>query len=163
MPCAPYRRLNQFSRSLAARFPFDDFDTNAARRAPSNLLEAAPASVAPHHPSSHIEYNKVYGDRPNTIQAKGTRNRWDLRDPAYGKTGSPKHQIDQRRHSLFGCLQSRPADIAVQRIRPNIRRLPTCWPSWWLAFDRLPNHHPLSAFELHGLPQCFLSNGNPRS
>ena len=53
----------QPSHDLAARIPFDDFDTNAVGTL--NMVEAA-RQFAPESPFILMSTNKVYGDRPNT-------------------------------------------------------------------------------------------------
>lgn len=55
----------QPSHDRAAAIPFDDFDTNAVGTL--NLLEAA-RQACPESPFVHMSTNKVYGDRPNSIE-----------------------------------------------------------------------------------------------
>ena len=68
----------QPSHDLAARIPFDDFDTNAVGTL--NLLEAARRSC-PEVPFIHMSTNKVYGDGPNTIALKELENAMGIRRP----------------------------------------------------------------------------------
>src|SRR5688500_17291805 len=70
----------QPSHDLAASRPFDDFDVNA--NGTLNLLEA----VRQHCPEAvfcYMSTNKVYGDRPNTIDLKELPTRWEYADPKY--------------------------------------------------------------------------------
>ena len=86
-PNAIIHAAAQPSHDLAARIPFDDFDTNAVGTL--NLLEAA-RQTCPESPFIHMSTNKVYGDAPNHIPLKELDTRWDYDDPAY-KHGIPKH------------------------------------------------------------------------
>src|SRR5580698_5408468 len=54
----------QPSHDLAAKIPFDDFDTNAVGTL--NLLEAA-RRYCPESPFVYMSTNKVYGDAPNNV------------------------------------------------------------------------------------------------
>jgi len=56
----------QPSHDLAARLPFDDFDTNAVGTL--NLLQAARTHCL-EAPFVHFSTNKVYGDAPNELRA----------------------------------------------------------------------------------------------
>ena len=57
----------QPSHDLAAKMPFDDFETNATGTL--NLLEAA-RRHAPESPFVFMSTNKVYGDAPNDLPLK---------------------------------------------------------------------------------------------
>ena len=64
----------QPSHDLAAKIPFEDFDTNAVGTI--NLLEAAHRFV-PSSPFVHMSTNKVYGDAPNELPLVETETRWE--------------------------------------------------------------------------------------
>jgi CDP-paratose 2-epimerase len=100
----------QPSHDLAASRPFDDFDVNAVGTL--NLLEAA-RRKAGGTVFVHMSTNKVYGDRPNTIQLKEMATRWDYDDPAYLHGIPEDFSIDQSKHSLFGASKLS-ADVMVQ-------------------------------------------------
>src|SRR5579871_3736335 len=90
----------QPSHDLAARIPFDDFETNAVGTL--NLLEA----THQHTPETVFVYmssNKVYGDAPNRIALREKETRWDYADPAYAQGIPETFSIDQSKHSLFGA------------------------------------------------------------
>src|ERR1700682_4224671 len=70
----------QPSHDLAAKIPFDDFDTNAVGTL--NLLEAA-RQFCPEAPFVYMSTNKVYGDAPNAIPLRELEKRWDYDDPRY--------------------------------------------------------------------------------
>ena len=100
----------QPSHDLAASRPFDDFDTNAGGTL--NMLE----STRMHTPEAvfiHMSTNKVYGDRPNTINLRELETRWDYDDPAYENGITEEFSIDQSMHSLFGASKVA-ADVLVQ-------------------------------------------------
>src|SRR5580698_2349255 len=88
----------QPSHDLAASRPFDDFDVNAVGTL--NLLEAT-RRHAPEAVFAHMSTNKVYGDRPNTIQLAELPTRWDYADPAFANGITEDFPIDQSKHSLF--------------------------------------------------------------
>jgi CDP-paratose 2-epimerase len=100
----------QPSHDLAAKRPFDDFDVNAAGTL--NLLEAT-RQHAPEAVFVHMSTNKVYGDRPNTIELAETSTRWDYADPAFVDGINETFPIDHSRHSLFGASKVA-ADVMVQ-------------------------------------------------
>ena len=100
----------QPSHDLAARMPFEDFDTNAVGTI--NLLEAT-RRHAPEAVFVFMSTNKVYGDAPNRIRLKELTTRWDYDDPAY-EAGIPEtFTIDGSLHSLFGASKVA-ADVMVQ-------------------------------------------------
>ncbi|MFM6218925.1 MAG: NAD-dependent epimerase/dehydratase family protein, partial [Dolichospermum sp.] len=100
----------QPSHDLAAKIPFDDFDTNAVGTL--NLLEAT-RQFTPDAPFVHLSTNKVYGDAPNEIPMLELDSRWDYADPNY-ENGIPEtFRIDQSKHSLFGASKVA-ADVMVQ-------------------------------------------------
>ncbi len=100
----------QPSHDLAASRPFDDFDVNAVGT--MNLLEAVRRG-APDAVFVHMSTNKVYGDRPNTIDLVERETRWDYGDPAYAGGIPETMSIDQSTHSLFGASKVA-ADVMVQ-------------------------------------------------
>jgi CDP-paratose 2-epimerase len=51
----------------------------------------------------NLSTNKVYGDRPNTIQLKELPTRWDYDDPVYTNGIAEEFPIDQSKHSIFGA------------------------------------------------------------
>ena len=100
----------QPSHDLAAKIPFDDFDTNAVGTL--NLLEA----VRGHASDAvfiHMSTNKVYGDAPNRIKLREMESRWDYDDPHFADGIDESFTIDQSKHSLFGASKAA-ADIVVQ-------------------------------------------------
>ena len=151
-PSAIVHAAAQPSHDLAARIPFDDFDTNAVGTL--NLLEAA-RQTCPESPFIHMSTNKVYGDAPNHIPLKELDTRWDYDDPAY-KHGIPEtFTIDQSKHSLFGASKVA-ADIMVQEYGRYFN-IPTCCLRGGCLTG--PNH---SGVELHGflsyLVKCNMEN-----
>jgi CDP-paratose 2-epimerase len=90
----------QPSHDLAARIPYDDFETNAVGTL--NLLEA----MREHCPEAvfiHVSTNKVYGDKPNTLALKELPTRWEYADEAFADGIDEDFGIDQSMHSLFGA------------------------------------------------------------
>ena len=139
-PSAIIHAAAQPSHDLAARIPFDDFDTNAVGTL--NLLEAARQTCS-ESPFIHMSTNKVYGDAPNHIPLKELDTRWDYDDLAY-KHGIPEtFTIDQSKHSLFGASKVA-ADIMVQEYGRYFH-MPTCCLRGGCLTG--PNH---SGVELHG-------------
>jgi CDP-paratose 2-epimerase len=100
----------QPSHDLAASRPFDDFDVNAVGTL--NLLEAT-RRRAPRAVFVHLSTNKVYGDRPNSIELKELPSRWDYADPRYVNGIPEEFPLDQSKHSIFGASKLA-ADIMVQ-------------------------------------------------
>jgi CDP-paratose 2-epimerase len=76
-PEAVIHAAAQPSHDLAAKRPFDDFDTNAGGTL--NVLEAMRQSC-PESPLVHFSTNKVYGDAPNLIQLQELETRWAYDD-----------------------------------------------------------------------------------
>ncbi len=130
----------QPSHDRAAAIPFDDFDTNAVGTL--NLLEAA-RQACPESPFVHMSTNKVYGDRPNTIDLVENETRWDYADPAYAEGIPEDFNIDQSKHSLFGASKVA-ADVMVQEYGRYFG-MPTCCLRGGCLTG--PNH---SGVELHG-------------
>lgn len=100
----------QPSHDLATSRPFDDFDVNAVGTL--NLLEATRRHVRD-AVFVHMSTNKVYGDRPNTINLKELPSRWDYDDPSFSNGITEDFPIDQSKHSLFGASKVA-ADMLVQ-------------------------------------------------
>jgi CDP-paratose 2-epimerase len=100
----------QPSHDLAARMPFEDFDTNAVGTL--NLLEAT-RRYAPEAVFVFMSTNKVYGDAPNRIRLRELEQRWDYDDPAYAAGIPETFPIDQSLHSLFGASKVA-ADVLCQ-------------------------------------------------
>ncbi len=100
----------QPSHDLAARMPFEDFDTNAVGTL--NLLEAT-RQHAPEAVFVFMSTNKVYGDAPNRIALVEQSTRWDFADPAYEQGIAETFSIDQSLHSLFGASKVA-ADVLCQ-------------------------------------------------
>jgi CDP-paratose 2-epimerase len=130
----------QPSHDLAAKIPFDDFDTNAVGTL--NMLEAA-RRHCPEAPFIHMSTNKVYGDRPNSIRLKEMETRWDYDDPAFAEGIPEDFPIDQSKHSLFGASKVA-ADVMVQEYGRYFG-MPTCCLRGGCLTG--PNH---SGVELHG-------------
>lgn len=79
-PNAIVHAAAQPSHDKAAEIPFDDFDTNAVGTL--NLLEAT-RQFCPEAPFVYMSTNKVYGDKPNSIDLVELETRWDYADPVY--------------------------------------------------------------------------------
>ncbi|CAN5385704.1 NAD-dependent epimerase/dehydratase family protein [soil metagenome] len=139
-PDAIVHTAAQPSHDRAAAIPFDDFDTNAVGTL--NLLEAV-RQVCPESPFAHMSTNKVYGDRPNTIDLVEKETRWDYADPFYTDGITEEFSIDQSKHSLFGASKVA-ADIMVQEYGRYFG-IPTCCLRGGCLTG--PNH---SGVELHG-------------
>lgn len=139
-PQAIVHTAAQPSHDLAARIPFDDFDTNAVGTI--NLLE----SVRTHTPDSvfvHMSTNKVYGDAPNELRLNEQEKRWDYADPMDFDGISEHMRIDQSKHSLFGASKVA-ADVMVQEYGRYFGMRTCCLRGGCLTG---PNH---SGVELHG-------------
>ncbi|MEH2436322.1 MAG: NAD-dependent epimerase/dehydratase family protein [Nostoc sp.] len=139
-PDAIVHTAAQPSHDLAAKIPFDDFDTNAVGTL--NLLEAT-RRFAPSAAFVHMSTNKVYGDAPNEIPMLELNKRWDYSDYIY-KHGIPESfRIDQSKHSLFGASKVA-ADVMVQEYGRYFGLKTCCLRGGCLTG---PNH---SGVELHG-------------
>jgi CDP-paratose 2-epimerase len=98
----------QPSHDKAASIPYEDFDVNAVGTL--NLLVVA-RDYCPDSPICFTSTNKVYGDRPNTIDLVEHETRWDYAD---GRDGIDETMsIDACTHSLFGTSKVA-ADILCQ-------------------------------------------------
>ncbi|OBQ39816.1 MAG: NAD-dependent epimerase [Aphanizomenon flos-aquae WA102] len=139
-PDAIVHTAAQPSHDLAAKIPFDDFDTNAVGTL--NLLEAT-RQFTPNAPFVHLSTNKVYGDAPNEIPMLELDSRWDYADPNY-ENGIPEtFRIDQSKHSLFGASKVA-SDVMVQEYGRYFGLKTCCLRGGCLTG---PNH---SGVELHG-------------
>ena len=111
----------QPSHDLAARIPFDDFDTNAVGTL--NMVEAA-RQFAPESPFILMSTNKVYGDRPNTLALDEHETRYEFADAQFANGIPETLSIDQCKHSLFGASKVA-ADVVVQEYGRYFG-MPTC-------------------------------------
>ncbi len=130
----------QPSHDLAAKIPFDDFDTNAVGTL--NLLEATRL----HTPKTvfvHMSTNKVYGDAPNELPLVEQTKRWDYASPSDSDGITEYMRIDQSKHSLFGASKVA-ADVMVQEYGRYFGMKTCCLRGGCLTG---PNH---SGVELHG-------------
>ncbi|MFM7168449.1 MAG: NAD-dependent epimerase/dehydratase family protein [Planctomycetaceae bacterium] len=139
-PQAIVHAAAQPSHDLAARIPFDDFDTNAVGTL--NLLEATRQYCA-ESPFVLMSTNKVYGDGPNGIRMRELPTRWDFDDPLYQHGIPETFSIDQCKHSLFGASKVA-ADVMTQEYGRYFQ-MPTCCLRGGCLTG--PNH---SGVELHG-------------
>lgn len=139
-PAAIVHAGAQPSHDLAARVPFDDFDTNAVGTL--NMLEAA-RQACPESPFVLMSTNKVYGDRPNTVPIKElkTRYEYDSKELIHGINESMS--IDGSMHSLFGVSKVA-ADVLAQEYGRYFN-MPTC--ALRCGCLTGPSH---SGVELHG-------------
>jgi CDP-paratose 2-epimerase len=142
----------QPSHDLAAKIPFDDFDTNAVGTL--NLLEAA-RQFCPESPFVYTSTNKVYGDAPNNIRLRELTTRWDYDDPHYEHGIAESFSIDQSKHSIFGASKAA-ADLMVQEYGRYFNMPTVCLRGGCLTG---PSH---SGVELHGflsyLVKCNLEH-----
>jgi len=130
----------QPSHDRAAAIPFLDFEVNALGTL--HMLEAV-RQFCPESPFIHMSTNKVYGDRPNTIQMSELETRWDYDDEKYRDGIAEDFSIDQSKHSIFGASKVA-ADVMVQEYGRYFN-MPTCCLRGGCLTG--PNH---SGVELHG-------------
>lgn len=100
----------QPSHDKAASIPFDDFETNA--NGTLHLLEAV-RQTNKDCIFIHMSTNKVYGDKPNTLNLVELDTRYEYADLEYQNGINENFSIDQSKHSLFGASKVA-ADILVQ-------------------------------------------------
>jgi CDP-paratose 2-epimerase len=130
----------QPSHDLAAKLPFDDFDTNAVGT--MNLLEA----VRQHCDTAifvHMSTNKVYGDSPNELPLTELEMRWEYARDQDREGVRENLTIDQSKHSLFGASKIA-GDVMVQEYGRYFGMHTCCLRSGCVTG---PNH---SGVELHG-------------
>jgi CDP-paratose 2-epimerase len=139
-PAAIVHSAAQPSHDLAAKRPYEDFDTNAVGT--MNLLEAAHRFV-PASPFVHMSTNKVYGDAPNELPLVETETRWEYARPEDHDGVRESMRIDQSKHSLFGASKVA-ADVMVQEYGRYFGMMTCCLRGGCLTG---PNH---SGVELHG-------------
>ncbi len=139
-PDAIVHTAAQPSHDLAAKMPFEDFDTNAVGT--MNLLEAARRHVL-EAPFVHMSTNKVYGDAPNELPLVEQATRWEYGDQRDTGGITESMRIDQCKHSLFGASKVA-ADIMVQEYGRYFGMKTCCLRGGCLTG---PNH---SGVELHG-------------
>jgi CDP-paratose 2-epimerase len=153
-PDAIVHAAAQPSHDLAARIPFEDFDTNAVGTL--NLLEAT-RQVAPDAAFVHLSTNKVYGDAPNEVPLIETPTRWDYARQEDRHGIDEAMRIDQSKHSLFGASKLA-SDVMVQEYGRYFGLASCCLRGGCLTG---PNH---SGVELHGflsyLMKCTIT-GQP--
>lgn len=130
----------QPSHDLAAKIPFDDFDTNAVGTL--NLLESLRRFRA-EAPFVYMSTNKVYGDSPNYLPLKELEKRWEYADPQHYNGIAESQTIDQSKHSLFGASKVA-GDVMVQEYGRYFGMPTVCLRGGCLTG---PNH---SGVELHG-------------
>jgi CDP-paratose 2-epimerase len=130
----------QPSHDLAAKMPFEDFDTNAVGT--FNLLEASRRYTFD-SPFIFMSTNKVYGDSPNELNLKELDRRWDYADPAFYHGIDEHCRIDKTKHSLFGASKTA-ADILTQEYGLYFNMPTVCFRGGCLTG---PSH---SGVELHG-------------
>jgi len=111
----------QPSHDLAAKIPFDDFDTNAVGTL--NMLEAV-RQACPESPFVLMSTNKVYGDGPNRLPLVERETRWEYADDHFQRGIPEVFSIDQCKHSLFGASKVA-ADILTQEYGRYFG-IPTC-------------------------------------
>ena len=109
-PFAIIHCAGQPSHDLAAKIPFDDFETNA--NGTLNLLEAV-RRYSKKTIFIFLSTNKVYGDNPNKINLNELKMRYEYKNPTFKKGINEKLSIDQNTHSIFGASKLS-ADILVQ-------------------------------------------------
>ena len=139
-PCAIIHCAAQPSHDRSADIPLDDFDINATGTI--NVLEAA-RRFSPEAPFVYLSTNKVYGDRPNTIELRESTLRWDFADPRFLHGIPEDFPIDQSTHAVFGASKLA-ADVLVQEYGRRFG-MPTCCLRCGCLTG--PNH---AAVELHG-------------
>ena len=139
-PDAIVHTAAQPSHDKAASIVFEDFDINAVGTL--NLLEGL-RQFSTSVPFIHMSTNKVYGDRPNTIELIELPTRWEYADEAFVHGVAEDFPIDQSVHSLFGASKVA-ADVMVQEYGRYFG-MPTCCLRGGCLTG--PNH---SGVELHG-------------
>jgi CDP-paratose 2-epimerase len=139
-PDATIHCAAQPSHDLAAKMPFDDFDTNAVGTI--NLLEASRQNTFD-SPFIYMSTNKVYGDAPNELPLTELEKRWDYSLTEHYNGISEECRIDRTKHSLFGASKAA-ADIITQEYGLYFNMPTACFRGGCLTG---PSH---SGVELHG-------------
>src|SRR5207237_6168388 len=148
-PAAVVHTAAQPSHDLAAKIPFDDFDTNAVGTL--NMLEAT-RRYAADAAFVHMSTNKVYGDAPNELPLVETETRWDYARPE-DHAGIPETlRIDRSKHSLFGASKVA-ADVMAQEYGRYFGLRTCCLRGGCLTG---PNH---AGVELHGFLSYLVKCG----
>jgi CDP-paratose 2-epimerase len=111
----------QPSHDKAASIPFEDFEINA--NGTLHLLEAI-RQTNKDCIFIHMSTNKVYGDKPNTLNLIELETRYDYADIEYINGINENFSIDQSKHSLFGASKLA-ADVIVQEYGRYFD-IPTC-------------------------------------
>jgi CDP-paratose 2-epimerase len=130
----------QPSHDKAASIPFDDFETNA--NGTLHLLEAV-RQTNKDCIFIHMSTNKVYGDKPNTLNLIELETRYDYVDIEYQNGIKESFSIDNSTHSIFGASKVA-ADIMVQEYGRYFNIPTMCLRGGCLTGE---NH---SGVELHG-------------
>ena len=130
----------QPSHDLAAKIPFDDFDTNAGGTL--NLLEAT-RRHARDAVFVYMSTNKVYGDAPNLLPLIEQATRWEYGSESDYSGIRETFTIDQSKHSLFGASKVA-GDVMVQEYGRYFGIASCCLRGGCLTG---PNH---AGVELHG-------------
>ena len=111
----------QPSHDKAASIPFEDFETNA--NGTLHLLEAV-RQTNKDCIFIHMSTNKVYGDKPNTLNLVELETRYEYGSLEYANGINENFSIDQSKHSLFGASKVA-ADVMVQEYGRYFD-IPTC-------------------------------------
>ena len=139
-PLALIHTAAQPSHDRAASIPHVDFEVNALGTL--NLLEAV-RKYSQETIFVHLSTNKVYGDKPNTLDIEELETRWEFKGKFY-KTGIDESMsIDNSTHSLFGVSKAS-SDLLVQEYGRYFN-IPTCCLRGGCLTG--PSH---SGVELHG-------------
>ena len=139
-PDATIHCAAQPSHDLAAKIPFDDFDTNAVGTI--NLLEGS-RQFTFESPFIFMSTNKVYGEAPNELELVETSTRYDYKSSDYFNGIDETMRIDRVKHSLFGASKAA-ADLITQEYGLYFNMPTVCFRGGCLTG---PNH---SGVELHG-------------
>tara|TARA_Y100000590_G_C15709943_1_gene1009928 strand:+ start:68 stop:1111 length:1044 start_codon:yes stop_codon:yes gene_type:complete len=101
----------QPSHDWAASDPFLDYSINSTGTL--NILENIRLNC-PNAKLAHLSTNKVYGDRPNTLQLQEKKMRYELKKNKFYRNGINENMsVDNCKHSLFGASKLA-ADIYCQ-------------------------------------------------
>ena len=139
-PFAIIHCAGQPSHDLAAKIPFDDFETNA--NGTLNLLEAV-RRYSKKTIFIFLSTNKVYGDNPNKLGLNELKMRYEYNNKKFKKGINERLSIDQNTHSIFGASKLS-ADILVQEYGRYFDILTCCLRAGCITG---PNH---AGVELHG-------------